>query len=448
MNSMQQSKPIQPIKSIKQKSMAQKSIAAMLLLVLLTPQTTSAVDLDIDSILNSIKGNKGAGVRSDDIPAGRQGYLWSMGPGPIDRINIPPVLSITPAYGASFNAGLGYSCGKFDPFANVQGIINSAVDKFKALPQMFVTAATSAISALPAYLLNKINPSLYNVVTKNLDDSFDLFDTNFKSCQQMEAEAANGQNPYQDLFRLAMADRQRVEIANNNGSQTIDVNIKARNENGADNGLPMAGGKRVGGKGQPPINAVKEVVVAGYNLMIGHSDTTAVDSSNTDHPINKVFKTPKDAVDWVKDVYGQHEISLPDHNSSTTAKAGVGYRLKYEKRKLEITAALRKYVYRQIDRKQFEKETHGIVIAPIEIHDMREMEPYARDIAIDYRARSEATRDIRQHLIYLSAIVRAGLNEPNIIQSMANSSVVNEASKVYGEIQEDLFDLERMGSQG
>ena len=77
---------------------------------------------------------------------------------------------------AHFSAGFGYACGRFDPFDNVEAMINSAIDKFKQLPQKFVQAAQAAVAALPAYILNKINPSLYNVVTKQLDEAFKLFE--------------------------------------------------------------------------------------------------------------------------------------------------------------------------------------------------------------------------------------------------------------------------------
>ena len=126
-------------------------------------------------------------------------------------------------------------------------MINSAIDKFKQLPQKFVQAAQAAVAALPAYLLNKINPSLYNVVTKQLDEAFKLFEINFKDCQQMEREIALGQNPYQNLVMAGIGDRMRVEMGFGDG--TIDDRMEKVRTASASNGVVLTGGKRYGGDG-------------------------------------------------------------------------------------------------------------------------------------------------------------------------------------------------------
>ena len=191
--------------------------------------------------LDELKGAPGAGVRSDDIPAGNDGWGFTLRTGANTEGIVPATYARSFAIDANFSAGFGYSCGKFNAFDNVEAMINQTMEKFKQLPQMFVMAVQGAIASLPAYILNKINPTLYNTVTKNLDEAFRLFEVNFKDCQQIEREIALGvDNPYHNLVMAGIGDRMRVEMGF--GSGTIDERMKTVRESGPSNGVVMSDG--------------------------------------------------------------------------------------------------------------------------------------------------------------------------------------------------------------
>ncbi|MCB1776124.1 MAG: hypothetical protein KDI50_01695 [Candidatus Competibacteraceae bacterium] len=393
------------------------------------------------SRIEEFKGALGKGVRSDDIPAGRTGWTFGLGAGAdTDRLR-PPTYSQKFSLDANFSAGFGYSCGQFNAFDNVEAMINQTIEKFKELPQMFVMAVQGAIAALPAYILNKINPTLYNTVTKNLDEAFRLFEVNFKDCQTIEREIALGQNPYQSLVMAGIGDRMRVEMGFGNG--TIDERMKVVRTNGPSNGVVMSAGKRYGGDGQEPIDATKDVLTSGVNLL------TDRDVSNTDvfgaslhalHPVTTVFKSPDDLVAFITDIYGSRSYLLTKEGPTET-KPGYGYQKKYIEMRDDTIEALQKYVSREIDRKTFEQETE-LLIPPETINEMRGLPSYSLSIAIDDQARTHAVERLKRKLDYALQSLKTGLTEPNLAQSEAYEVIERETTKLIIAIQDDLAHIE------
>jgi len=391
-----------------------------LMFLLLLALATTPFAASGQSRIDELKGRKGEAVRSDDIPAGQSGWAFSVGTG-ADTDNLRPS-TYTQKFkvSAGFSAGFGYSCGSFDPFDNVQQMINSAIEKFKRLPQMFVVAAQAAVAALPAYILNKINPSLYNVVTKNLDDAFQLFEVNFKDCQQIEREIALGQNPYHGLVMAGIGDRMRVEIGLNSPSKTIDDIMMTVRQQGPKNGVVMSKGKRFGGEGQEPIEVTDNVLTAGINLLVDRSvdDTAPFDQSTAaEHPIIEVFATPDELIEFVTDVYGSQAFMLTEEGP-TRSKPGYGYQKKYIELRDNAIEQLQRYVWRQIDRQTFENESK-MLIPPATIDEFRRLNHYGQSIAIDDQARRHAINQLQLRFDYALQALKTGLLEPNLAQSEA-----------------------------
>ena len=398
----------------------------------LTPVSVTHAQSRIDVL----KGKKGEGARSDDIPTGPEGWAFGLGSGAeTDRLT-PATYSQKYRLDANFSAGFGYSCGSFDPFDNVEAMINSAIDKFKQLPQQFVQAAQAAVAALPASLLNKINPSLYNVVTKQLDEAFKLFEINFKDCQQMEREIALGQNPYHNLVMAGIGDRMRVEMGF--GAGTIDDRMEMVRTASASNGIVLTGGKRYGGKDQPPIEATKTVLMAGINLLTDRDvDDTGVfnHSLNAQHPITKAFESPAQLVEFITPIYGSQAFTLTK-TGPTQSTPGSGYLKPYIEARDQAIEQLQKYVKREIDRKEF--ETSGMLIPPATIDEMRQLPPYALSISIDDQARQFALNQLKLKFDFALQALKTGLQEPNLSQSEAYEVIEREVTQLKFAIQDDI----------
>lgn len=421
----------------------QNVLALALALGLIAQANAQFVDvpgaLDFDSLTQAIKGDPSQNAQQDDIPGGKEGYLYQMGTGSVDRISVPPVMKVNKGYKASYSAGLGYSCGKFNPFSNVEQMINDAVNKFKKMPQQFVTAAQEAVSAMPAYVMNKINPTLYNTITKNLDDSFALFDVEFKSCQQWEREITNEAGTYFDYFKAASNDALKSEIAKNTSSTIDDVQQNAR-EKGADDGVIGAGGERKGGDGQEPFSAINEILLSGYNILLNRSETddSAPKGTDAQQPLAKVFKSPKALQEWVGKIYGNQEWRLPEGDSKTETKAGVGFKYQYNAHRFHLAELYDRLVKNQITIKQFKEETGGIQISTAELLDIRALTGYARDITSQIVSQREAVKDMRLRMEMVIKVLEAGLEDPAIAQSTSAAVVKQEVHGLIARITDDL----------
>ena len=67
---------------------------------------------------------------------------------------------------ASYEYGLGYSCGNFDPIAGVADAINGLKGTKDKLITGAVGAVTSAIGSLPALIMQRVDPETDLKTTK------------------------------------------------------------------------------------------------------------------------------------------------------------------------------------------------------------------------------------------------------------------------------------------
>ena len=88
-------------------------------------------------------------------------YYEIGGAEPVSAPANPAVVSVT--LGGSAQLGAGYSCGKFDPVRAVTHTLNDIKRGADDMMSAMTTAATSAIAALPALVLQRANPGLYDL---------------------------------------------------------------------------------------------------------------------------------------------------------------------------------------------------------------------------------------------------------------------------------------------
>ena len=65
--------------------------------------------------------------------------------------------------GGSAQLGLGFSCGKFDPVAAVTHTLNNIAAGVDNMMNAMTAAASAAIASLPALILQRANPGLYDL---------------------------------------------------------------------------------------------------------------------------------------------------------------------------------------------------------------------------------------------------------------------------------------------
>ena len=235
-------------------------------------------------------------------------YYEIGGARPISRPANPSVVSVT--LGGSAQLGLGYSCAQFDPVVAVTNTLNEIGAGVDRMMGAMTNAATAALAALPALILQRANPGLYDLFQNALIKAEETLSLATKSCQQMETEIAQGKNPYADLIVLSKGNDWKREMGiGGNDAVSAQASVEAAN---GDNGVPWIGGL-AGGSAQPVLEFTGDIVKAGYNLNLNRPVTASTAAPPLPGSrLPEVWTTPAEAQRWVVDVVGENIVTTCD----------------------------------------------------------------------------------------------------------------------------------------
>ena len=246
-------------------------------------------------------------------------YYEIGGAKPVSAAANPQVQSVT--IGGSAQLGLGYSCLKFDPVVAVTDTLNEVKTGAENMLNAMTQAATGAIAALPAVILQRANPGLYDLFQNALVRAELTVDLATKSCEQIEAAIGNNKNPYEDLIVLSKGNDWKLQMGLS-GASVVKAQESVEQSSGS-NGLPWIGGN-AGGKGQDPIELTADIVQAGFNLQMNRAvDATGSVPIKDDQRITEVWNDPDDIAEWVVKVLGEHKVTTCEGCEKTT-KPGFG----------------------------------------------------------------------------------------------------------------------------
>ncbi|WP_245853349.1 integrating conjugative element protein [Pasteurella oralis] len=232
------------------------------------------------------------------------------------------------AIGVGWKANL--MCGNFDFKTTIKNQLNGITEGFKDLYSNIIQSATGAVASLPAMIIQRANPQLYDILTNGLYQAkldFDLLKT---SCEEMSG-------------RLADAWVEGAKLENFKDIVTLEFDAKKAKkrveEDNGDKGITWIGGKKKGGKGQEPIKLLEDVISAGFNLSQERSvlEKSAIPETQCDGMMCTEWKTPADAATWVRDVLGDKTISTCE-NCGVPPKsvAGTGLAPKIEQESINV----------------------------------------------------------------------------------------------------------------
>ena len=373
------------------------------------------------------------------IPSNSGGFYYSIGGG--GALPNPPTFANSTNSSLNLEFGFGYSCGRFDPTTDVEemltGLLDGVADAARRLPQQLMFALEAAITAMPGYLLNKANPSLYNVLMKAYEDTFELYELSYQSCEAMERDIADGKNPYQNFIQATIADRWRINagVATSEGGEpmTIDqVDHAIKTGDFAAEGLTLWAGKQYGGAPpQEPIRPNYLTAVVGYNVLLGNGevDNPAGTGETTEDiegvPVEVLLPTfwpnAGAAAEWIVNAIGDTEIRLQEGETSG-AVGGSGLRAFALEESYEIHEALALAVDEN-DYSQIRGYKSTLQVSGNLIHAIRVAQPFDRAVMMQ-RLSSELAADLtHNHAVMAKEILRAGLNEAGIVMSTAAGDV-------------------------
>lgn len=268
---------------------------------------------------------------------------WYYKIGGADSVMAPLNAHVSSAtIGGSVNLGLGFNCSSFNPVLGLANTLNNAAANIQSV---LVNAASSAIASAPALILQRASPGLYELYQQLLSYANASVSLATKSCEQMQSDIAHGSNPYDHWLTLSKSYTWRDQMGKTqNGNSSVDVvqALGVADNKGGDGGVPWVGGQNAGGKDQPPILIVSDVVKAGYNIEQGH-DPAGSDAGQADTRVAQVWKTPAEAVDYAKAVLGDVKIETKD-NADRLAMPGHGLGPQIEQDRQDGVAALAKLV--------------------------------------------------------------------------------------------------------
>lgn len=387
-----------------------------------------------------------------DVPSGDAGRFYLDGAASeLDAIS-PSSFSARFTVGVNPRAGLRNDCGSMDFFQNFQAELERLQKKLeqtvKEAQKKIMAAVSGQISSFFQYALMKINPTLGQLTTKQLDEYIELFDLNVKECKDYERDVANGKNPFGEIMQVAVAERWKVSVGMvNKGLVSLETIEEEIIDEARKNGVTMPDGKAYGGEGQDPINIFQSLVEAGMNLNIGRGDKDQWKSDFANdakqHPVLSSFKNAKEMFEFGEDIYGSMEVRIGkdvDETEAVKSVPGRGYEVKYTEYRDEYKKDLHDYVNGSMDRDAFEKK-HRTIIPPAELDDIRRMIPYQRIVEIDAMAQRFAIEKIRRQLIFLKQALKTGIYAPDLQLSSMKAPAEDTYRTLYYRILDDIREI-------
>ena len=368
--------------------------------------------------------------------------LWYYEIGGAEPVSVPAnpaVVSTT--LGGSAQLGLGYSCGKFDPVAAVTNTLNDIGAGVDNMMNAMTAAATSAIASLPALILQRANPGLYDLFQNALIKAEETMQLATKSCEQMEAEIAQGKNPYADLITLSKGNDWKVQMGIG-GNDAVTAKDTVETSNG-DNGVPWIGGQ-AGGTGQPVLEFTGDIVEAGYNINMNRAvtDASPVPAASATR-LSEIWGAPAEARDWTVDVVGENIVTTCD-TCRKDSIPGTGLLPKLYQESATVTTEIQNLVSGATPPTLANLEqitAPGVAITRQVIEAIREMPASEQSLIMGRLVSEISTARTVEKALYARRLLLSGRQVPEVYATeVAREHADNSIAELDKEIENLLFE--------
>ena len=368
--------------------------------------------------------HRGSVIGDDVLYTIGGGRAVSMGPvGPMQTLGV----------GVGWNSNL--ICGDMSITTTLQNQLNGITNGFQTIMSNVIQNATAAVASLPALIIQRADPGLYNLLTNGILQARLDFDRSKLTCRAIAermADTAGGQLGWDQLAE-GMVLKQAV------GSTDAVSAIEQAETSRGNDGVPWVGGSNAGGSGQAPIRVVGDVTRAGYNLLNGRSatDTSSIDSLTCGHRLScQTWSSPEAAATWATRVLGEQEQRTCDSCTKTRTTPGVGLTPLIQEEFEDRIEALRDLLAGTTPTTFENLEQAGSASLPITrgvIEALRD-EP-DQDILARRLASEIALASVLEKALLLQRTLLAGRKEPNIAANqLAQDAVARESDLLAQEI--------------
>lgn len=346
----------------------------------------------------------------------------------------------------SIGVGVGWNsnlvCGDMSISTTIQNQLNGVTNGFQRIMSDVIQSATSAVASLPALIIQRADPGLYNLITNGVLQARMDFDRSKLTCRAMAgrmADMAGGQAGWNQLAE-GMALREAVS-----STDAVSAIEQAETRRGND-GVPWVGGSNAGGTSQAPIKVVSDVTRAGYNLVNGRGvvDNSPINSAGCASLACQTWSSPDAAIQWATRVLGEQEQRTCESCIKTQTVPGVGLtpliQEEYDARLQvlqELVSGARNTTFENLH----EAGSASLPITRGVIEALRD-EP-DQDILARRLASEVALSSVLEKALLLQRTLLTGKKEPNVAANdIAIEAVNRESDTLDREIQNLKTELE------
>ncbi|MFC6298163.1 integrating conjugative element protein [Pseudomonas sp. CCM 7893] len=343
----------------------------------------------------------------------------------------------------SISVGGGWNnnlvCGNMSLNHTLENQLNGATSGFKNIMSSVVQNATGAVASLPALILQRANPALYNLITNGILQARLDFDRSKGTCRAIGDRMADIAGNQMGWGKLAEGQAMSQTLASNSDAVSAVEQVEKK---GGNDGVTWVGGDRAGGSGQKPIRIVGDVTKAGYNLLNKRAtgDTSSISKDTCSNGmVCNVWSSPQEATAFANRVLGEQQQQTCDNCPKTVTAAGVGltpliqetYDVKLKALKEMLTGN------KSLSAENLEAAsssslpiTRGVVAA---LKDERDQDVLARRLASEV-----ALSEVLEKALMLQRTLLAGSREPNVA---ANDLAVQAVDQQSSSLQQEIGNL-------
>lgn len=368
-------------------------------------------------------------------------YYEVGGAEPISNAPNPTVTTTRLAFGAEASAG--YSCGSFDPLLSIENTLNEVAQGMEDMVDQMVQAATNAIASLPAMVLQRSNPGLYDLFQNNLLRAEEELSLATQSCEEMEAAIADGRNPYQEWVTLSKGDDWRAAMGSGGDIVQVQEDI---DQNAGNDGAEWIGGRR-GGQGQEPIDVISDTVKAGYNITLDRPPNAGTPyAGGGDTPLlARTWSSPQEAQEWATRVLGDKHIRTCQGCESETTP-GVGLLPILEETNQQVREDLMQLVSGATNPTRSnlrDVSAPGVGVSRGLIEALRELPESDRMVATGRLAQEVATARTMEQALLTRRMLLSGRKAPEIdAAGVAREDIRDGVEEITSEIATLMMEIE------
>ena len=344
--------------------------------------------------------------------------------GPPTKIHSIPILS----FGAGWD--LNMACGEFDPKMTVKNQLNGLTDGFKNMMDNVINSATAAVASLPALAIQKADPGLYDLLQQGILQGKMDFEFAESSCQEMANLMMGDSTDYPwEKFKMNAKVADWSWNIGATGGDAVAAKENVDGSNHGDAGSEWVCNSKKGGAGQPPIRALRDVVMVGYNVLFDRNDSCdSASVSVADGQGNALWEY------WsgpAVSVVGDSEIRTCDNCKKITSRPGKGLAYRHRDMEQDLYDDLEDLVdgttalsWQNLNRVS---APPGVRVTDLVIKAIRKRNPTVQEEMLRKLSSEIAYTRLVEQGRFLTQMLRSGVKEPNVANMDTAIAIIDNA---------------------